>query len=362
MESPGELIRDARRRRGLSPEEVFRIARVRPGLLEKVEEDVLTALPEDPYARGLYASLARAVGADVQKVLAAYDHLRESRTVAPFREPVREEPPAPVASPRPLALVGGIAAVVVIAAVVWIVSHHGAGTGGSGARESDVARDVTTGAVPAADEAAPTVTNSTRPDSFAASSSEAPLVARAMPPAPAGPGAADGQTAGGAPAAAPSGEGAGDAEDLPPPPPTDVRAGSAADSAGPAAGDSLAVLIQRVRSPRDEGGTAPTPGGATVQPLDSDTPALPGVNAAGRELVLEARARRSTWIRVVIDGERTRAGILPAGETRSWRGRSVLRIDVAAIEGVDFRLNGRPIDAGEPRHGVDHFVLGWKTP
>ena len=350
IDSPGELIRDARRRKGLSPEEVFRIARVRPGLLENVEEDVLTALPEDPYARGLYASLARAVGADVDRVLAAYDRVRSARTVTAFREPVREEPSGPQ-GPRPLAPIFiAVAAVLLVAGLVWIGGHReaGSGSGGAGGPGAPSAND---GLAPGGQG------TSTEPtaalDSFMLASPGAPLAAVAP------------ETTGAAPAPA-SDNGADAGEDAPPPPPTDAADG------GETPRDSLAVKVERAAG-INEGAGAPagaagsaTSGlagqGATVQPLDSDTPALPGVTVRERALILEAKAVRDTWMRVVIDDVRTRAGILPAGETRSWRGSRELHLDIAAVENVRFRLNGRPVDIGEPRRGMGHFVLRWDQP
>jgi hypothetical protein len=129
-------------------------------------------------------------------------------------------------------------------------------------------------------------------------------------------------------------------EDTVPPPPTE------------------AVRIQRVRAPR-EGDAASIAPGATVQPLDSDLPGLPGVTSPDAELVLQANASRDTWIRVAIDGTRTRSGILPAGESRSWRARNELRVDTGAIEDVTFQLNDRPVDVGEPRTGVGHLLMSW---
>lgn len=144
MQSPGQMIRDARLLNRVSPDDVFKETRIRPVLLERMEEDLLSRLPEDPYCRSLYGSAARAAGAGVAEVLAAYDEIRAARVRASM--PPQVAPPPRLEGPRPGQVALGIGAALVLAALIgvglWLVTRRGseaeaprpeAGSGADGA-------------------------------------------------------------------------------------------------------------------------------------------------------------------------------------------------------------------------------------
>lgn len=127
MQSPGQMIREARLLNRVSPDDVFRETRIRPVLLERIEEDVLSRLPEDPYCRSLYQTVARASGCDVAQVMASYDEIRAARTRASL--PPQAPPPPRREGPKPEQVAAGVGVAVVLAALIgggiWLAARGG---------------------------------------------------------------------------------------------------------------------------------------------------------------------------------------------------------------------------------------------
>jgi cytoskeleton protein RodZ len=113
----GELLRDARERAGLDLSEVAARTHVRRAYLQALEDEDLSELPEDVYARNFVRLFARTVGLDADEALAAYGALRARQAgrstgvfrtdpAAPAEPPARERPsaggdgPAPSRAPR----------------------------------------------------------------------------------------------------------------------------------------------------------------------------------------------------------------------------------------------------------------------
>src|SRR5215469_242336 len=71
--SIGESLAEARRRAGLSVDEVSRQTRVREPIIRGIERDDYSACGGDFYARGHIRLIARAVGADPEPLIREYD-------------------------------------------------------------------------------------------------------------------------------------------------------------------------------------------------------------------------------------------------------------------------------------------------
>ena len=319
MDSPGEILREARRRCGLSPEEIFRLTRVRPALLEAAEGDVLSSLPEDPYTRSLYATLARVTGADLPAVLASYDRLRAAR------DAVVVDPGAVLPAPRrerPLGLFLGLGALAGLLLSLWLFGHveKGPASGGSSAHRAEETEDAGASVVGGGD-AGGAATDAAPPGDLPESASEFATESAATSPAmPPGTGGA--VVVGGLAPVRP--------HVVPPPRPGDPGTGSVPDW--------------------------------PMLPLESDPPApasAGGVTLSGEpppiELVLEVEALGDSWIRVVTDGSRARSGILPLGERRVWRGMQEIRLDIADASRVRLMLNGRPVELATGGTPVQHL-------
>jgi hypothetical protein len=155
--SVGQVLQDARTRRGLDLNEAERVTKIRLKFLRAIEEDRWAALPERVYARSFLSTYARYLDVDDEPLLEEYERTGEV--------PDRPDPIPPGAiraggiSPRrrPLKLVliavAGVAAVIVLGLViVGLLSDTGGGGTGTGKSESDK------GAPSGAPAAAPTST------------------------------------------------------------------------------------------------------------------------------------------------------------------------------------------------------------
>jgi len=99
--SIGESLAEARRRAGLSVDEVSRQTRVREPIIRGIERDDYSACGGDFYARKHIRLIARAVGADPEPLIREYDATVQSHepiTVADLFRPVT---PIRVREPQP---------------------------------------------------------------------------------------------------------------------------------------------------------------------------------------------------------------------------------------------------------------------
>ena len=83
--SVGESLVSARQERGLSVEDVSSATRIRGGLIRAIEDDNFDACGGAVYARGHIRSIARAIGADPEPLIAEFDraHADEVSAVVP---------------------------------------------------------------------------------------------------------------------------------------------------------------------------------------------------------------------------------------------------------------------------------------
>ena len=71
--TPGALIGDALRQRGLTLDDLAQSTRLRRGLLEQMEADDFADTGGDVYARGHLRTIAGVLDIDPEALLAAYD-------------------------------------------------------------------------------------------------------------------------------------------------------------------------------------------------------------------------------------------------------------------------------------------------
>ena len=108
MASLGDILREAREARGLSPEEVERATRIRAKYVEALEQQQFDELPGEVYTRGFLRNYALFLGLPVADVAAAYDAaqaLPKGRLprLAPASAPAPKAPPVvDPGLPRPL--------------------------------------------------------------------------------------------------------------------------------------------------------------------------------------------------------------------------------------------------------------------
>ncbi len=118
----GQLLRDARERRGVSLQEAERATRIRARHLAALEEERFDRLPGDAYARAFLREYAEFLGLDARMLVEEYDfRFREE-------EPV-PAPPLPRRRPRrrrAVAVVGVAATAAVAAVIAWRPGGGGA--------------------------------------------------------------------------------------------------------------------------------------------------------------------------------------------------------------------------------------------
>lgn len=120
--SPGAMIRAARERAGLGPDELAAQLHLARGVLEALEHDQFERLSEPVYARGYYRKCAKALVLPEQELLAAYESRVQPKApaVAPLKIPLAggTQPPRRTTTPRSLLLLLLIAAAV--GAGIWL--------------------------------------------------------------------------------------------------------------------------------------------------------------------------------------------------------------------------------------------------
>lgn len=75
----GARLRTARLERGLALEQIAAETRIRPEILQAIEEEDFERLPPEPFLRGFLRSFARAAGVEAGEILQAYERCRGIR-------------------------------------------------------------------------------------------------------------------------------------------------------------------------------------------------------------------------------------------------------------------------------------------
>ena len=111
----------------------------------------------------------------------------------------------------------------------------------------------------------------------------------------------------------------------------------------------------------DSAQSAPTPG-TTPGPLDTaaanlpaDASAKPGKPGAGQ--TLEVHITQASWLLVTIDGTKILEGILPAGTTKEFHGKTVT-IRAGNAGGVHLALDGKELGTMGPSGAVVERTIG----
>jgi cytoskeletal protein RodZ len=99
--SIGESLAEARRRAGLSVNEVSRQTRVREPIIRGIERDDYSACGGDFYARGHIRLIARAVGVDPEPLIREYDATMRSDKPVTAADLFRPVTPIRVREPQP---------------------------------------------------------------------------------------------------------------------------------------------------------------------------------------------------------------------------------------------------------------------
>jgi cytoskeletal protein RodZ len=84
MDSVGQYLREQREAKGMSLEEVARATRVPLSSVERLESDQFDELPGEVFVRRFLKSYARALGLDLDEVLARYTTNRRVAWVTPL--------------------------------------------------------------------------------------------------------------------------------------------------------------------------------------------------------------------------------------------------------------------------------------
>lgn len=77
-----EWLREARRKRGLSVDELARVTKIQPRILAQLESPEPTGLPAPVFVRGFVRSLAKCLGANESDAIACYDGKKSPLAVA----------------------------------------------------------------------------------------------------------------------------------------------------------------------------------------------------------------------------------------------------------------------------------------
>ncbi|TXH05290.1 MAG: helix-turn-helix domain-containing protein [Nevskiaceae bacterium] len=296
--SPGALIRRARERARLTPEELSAQLKLARGTLEALERDDFKVLVEPVYVRGYYRKCAKLLGIAEKDLVDAYEAQVAPRApVAPSKLRLASGTELGSGSRLPVALAFLAAAVaVVVCAFIWF------------------ARGETNRVPPAV--AAKVEAMTPEEDKTAAAAPAAAVPAAAAP-------------AGAASAASPTPATPAPVEDAAP------HAVPAAVPAAPAAANAGA--------PAATVAPAPAPARAAAATNPAPAAAKPAVAATPSKLLLNFTI--TSWARVDDAGGKTLLnGLVRAGDKQELQGGGPFTVFLGNAPGVNLQLNGKPVD------------------
>ena len=295
---PGPLLRDARLARRLDIGFAADQLKLRREVLEAMERDDYSSLPEPIYLRGYLAGYARLLGLPEREVLQQYASFKGAAEVPELttQRPVRPQARSSDAKVRWFSYL--------------VIFAMAAGIGWWSYERSSL--DAPLSAFTEAEPDAGEVTPTPPPPLAVAPEAEAPADDVGVQPAPLQP--AEDRLPPEATIAEPVGPPTSPAQPAPRAEQAELAPPGAADSAG--AHNSL--------------GAAPVP-----PPVAAPTVAAAGVDQ------LELFFRRDCWLEVRdASGERLAFGLAKAGSSRQLAGQAPFRVLVGDSGGVDVRLNG----------------------
>lgn len=171
MAGEGQILRDAREKKGWSLQDAEEVTKIRTRYLEALEAEDYSVLPGSTYAKGFLRTYAKNLGLDSNEVLAFYKSSMSDST------PNLEPPLTPMRS-RPLWLKPAVAALMALAAIGLVIgiAHWSRAPG------NQTAADYSPSPLPSAPKAeAPKDQNSAAPQTNAAQSTASNSAATTPP-------------------------------------------------------------------------------------------------------------------------------------------------------------------------------------
>lgn len=332
--SPGAMLRELRTAAGVNLAMVASMVKVTPQKLDALERDQYEELPDMTFARGLVASVCRALGADPKPLLArmpaqsAALHLAPQQpAVVPFSRP--GDAPAPLLASTAAKVVLAVVAILVAASViVWFwptmpskvasselsdpmaspapATHADAESdaGPDQAGGEEEAHSLATGAA-ATPAAAPTLATPTQPG--VTTERLAPAGAAAAPASPA-----------------------------------------AATAGGPAAGSGVERATAAAAMAAGAAATGSANSATTVVPVqaaENATGTTPAAAAAAGSQLLTLKATGESWVGVRdASGKSLLNRTLKAGDSVDLDGQAPLSVVIGRKQAVAVLVRGQPFD------------------
>ncbi len=121
MRAFGRYLLRERELRGLSPDDVARVTKLAPAVIEALESGDPVRMPPRGYLVGYLRSYSAAVGLDADDVVLRYQEAAGIEEP----EPAAPRPPSPRAFPRRKLVVAAVVALAVVAAAAVAFRHGG---------------------------------------------------------------------------------------------------------------------------------------------------------------------------------------------------------------------------------------------
>lgn len=293
-ESLGEILRRARVAKGVTDEEMAQRARLGIDFIRAVESDRFDEMPGEVYAKGLLRDYARWFDLDASRLIELYDGLDitpSDRTPRMISMPLTRR-----RSVGRMALYGALGILTILVALVYLVF-------GGEIPESDEQRDFLIGSIDESSDSAGSLAPAGG-DSFFSNSlpSEPDLGADRV-----------------------------------------YRAGATLEPTTPEPGAAGVA-------PPSEEADAAAAGAAPYRPEEEAR--LTEEESAPVEHELLIKADADSWLKVVIDRDRTRDVILRAGEQARWKARASFVLSIGNLKGVKLYLDGKPYSPPRDRGNV----------
>ena len=309
----GQLLREAREKKGVSLEEVEEATHIRQKFLQALEEGNFGALPAETYVKGFLRTYAMYLELDPEELMALYEG-RENEGKAALSQPGFFQPmDISMAAPSwltPDLVIGALLIVVLLAFGSWATWRYLPPT---------IKSQLLFWRAPATATPSPTATASA-------------ILPRLTPTA--------------VPTVTPT--------TMPTATPTETP--TEMPTATPIATPTVAAAVSTSTStsvPTSTPTSAPTstPTGApTTTSAPTSTPA-PSISTG---IEVELNIVEYAWLRVLVDGEEAFVGSLEAGTARTWRGRESIALRCGNAGGVEAIVNGEPLGLlGERGQVVD---------
>ena len=321
--SPGALIRRARERARMSPEELAAQTKLARSALDALERDDFNTLMEPVYVRGYYRKCAKVLDVSEKELLDAYEARvapRAPALPAKLRLASGTELGTGSRLPIPLAAVGAVAAIIICALIWFARGEPNNSVPAAVSAKADAMTPESTQHVPVA-EATPLMQTEQNPTLVPPAAPQplvVPMAAVAPAPAPVAPAATPLNTMP-APAQAPA-----------------VKPVAAAPVAAPAA----------VAKPAAPAAAAPV---AAAKPV------------AGSSISLSFSI--TSWARVDdASGKTLLNGLMRSGERQNLTGTAPFTVFLGNAPGVRAELNGKSVDLAKytAANNTARFTLGGK--